>query len=61
MHWTIDQIGATIATPRDVAMSLAFLESEASRYVNGVTLNVDLGFSAFITKGSSIFRVSPDL
>ncbi|MAJ61398.1 MAG: short-chain dehydrogenase [bacterium TMED88] len=55
MNWTIDQIGGTIATPRDIAMSLAFLGSEASRYVNGVNLNVDMGFSAFMTTGQLDF------
>jgi NAD(P)-dependent dehydrogenase (short-subunit alcohol dehydrogenase family) len=55
MNWTIDQIGGTIATPRDIAMSLAFLGSEASRYVNGVNLNVDMGFNAFITTGQVDF------
>jgi NAD(P)-dependent dehydrogenase (short-subunit alcohol dehydrogenase family) len=55
MNWTIDQIGGTIATPRDIAMSLAFLGSEASRYVNGVNLNVDMGFNAFMTTGQLDF------
>ena len=55
INWTIDQIGGTIATPRDVAMTLAFLGSDASRYVNGVNLNVDMGFSAFLTTGQLDF------
>lgn len=55
MSWTIDQIGGTIATPRDIAMTLAFLGSEASRYVNGVNLNVDKGFNAFMTTGQLDF------
>jgi len=55
MNWTIDQIGGTIATPRDIAMTLAFLGSDASRYVNGVNLNVDMGFSAFMTTGQLDF------
>ena len=55
MNWTVDQIGGTIATPRDIAMSLAFLGSEASRYVNGVNLNVDMGFNAFMTTGQLDF------
>ncbi len=55
IDWTIEQAGGTIATPRDVAMSLAFLGSEASRYVNGVNLNVDMGFSAFMTTGQLDF------
>ncbi len=55
INWTIEQIGGTIATPRDIAMSLAFLGSEASRYVNGVNLNVDMGFNAFMTTGQLDF------
>jgi NAD(P)-dependent dehydrogenase (short-subunit alcohol dehydrogenase family) len=55
MNWTISQIGGTIATPRDIAMTLAFLGSDASRYVNGVNLNVDMGFNAFMTTGQIDF------
>ncbi|MCR9096489.1 MAG: coniferyl-alcohol dehydrogenase [bacterium] len=55
MNWTIDQIGGTIATPRDIAMTLAFLGSDASGYVNGVNLNVDMGFNAFMTTGQLDF------
>ncbi|MFO0690088.1 MAG: coniferyl-alcohol dehydrogenase [Myxococcota bacterium] len=55
MKWTVSQIGGTIATPRDIAMALAFLGSDASRYVNGVNLNVDLGFNAFLTTGQLDF------
>ena len=55
MNWTVEQIGGTIATPRDIAMTLAFLGSDASRYVNGVNLNVDMGFNAFMTTGQLDF------
>jgi len=55
MNWTIDQAGGTIASPRDIAMSLSFFGAEASRYVNGVNLNVDMGFSAFMTTGQVDF------
>lgn len=36
-------------------MPLAFLGSEASRYVNGVNLNIDSGFSSFMTTGQVDF------
>jgi len=36
-------------------MPLAYLGSEASRYVNGVNLNVDMGFNAFMTTGQIDF------
>lgn len=55
LNWTIDQIGGTIASPRDIAMTLAFIGSDASRYVNGVNLNVDMGFNAFMTTGQLDF------
>ena len=55
INWTVDSIGGTIATPRDIAMSLAFLGADASRYVNGVNLNVDMGFNAFMTTGQIDF------
>lgn len=55
MNWTINQIGGTIATPRDIAMALAFMGSDGARYVNGVNLNVDLGFNAFMTTGQIDF------
>ncbi len=55
MNWTIDQIGGKIATPRDIAMTLAFIGSDAAGYVNGVNLNVDMGFNAFMTTGQIDF------
>ena len=55
MSWTIDQCGGKIATPMDIAMTLMFLGADASRYVNGVNLNVDSGFSSFMTTGQVDF------
>lgn len=55
MSWTVDQSGGKIASPMDIAMTLAFLGSDASRYVNGVNLNVDSGFNAFMTTGQVDF------
>ncbi|MAI78885.1 MAG: short-chain dehydrogenase [Deltaproteobacteria bacterium] len=55
MNWTIDQCGGEIATARDVALALAFLGSDASRYINGVNINVDMGFNAFMTTGQLDF------
>jgi hypothetical protein len=36
-------------------MTLMFLGADASRYVNGVNLNVDSGFSSFMTTGQVDF------
>ena len=55
MSWTIEQCGGKIATPMDIAMTLVFLGSDASRYINGVNLNVDMGFNAFMTTGQLDF------
>jgi NAD(P)-dependent dehydrogenase (short-subunit alcohol dehydrogenase family) len=55
ISWTVEQCGGTIATALDIAMTLVFLGSDASRYVNGVNLNVDSGFSAFMTTGQVDF------
>ena len=55
MDWTVEQCGGTIATPLDIAKVLSFLGSDASVYVNGVNLNVDAGFSAFMTTGQVDF------
>ena len=55
INWTVEQCGGKIATPMDIAMTLTFLGAEASRYVNGVNLNVDSGFSAFMTTGQVDF------
>jgi NAD(P)-dependent dehydrogenase (short-subunit alcohol dehydrogenase family) len=50
IDWCIEQSGR-VAQPRDIAMVLAFLGSDASGFVNGVNLNVDLGFSAGMAMG----------
>jgi NAD(P)-dependent dehydrogenase (short-subunit alcohol dehydrogenase family) len=55
INWTIEQCGGKIATPLDIATTLSFLGADASRYVNGVNLNVDMGFNAFMTTGQVDF------
>ena len=55
IDWTVEQCGGEIATGMDVAKTLAFLGSDASGYVNGVNLNVDRGFNAFMTTGQVDF------
>jgi len=55
INWTVDQIGGRMASALDIAKTLAFLGSDASGYVNGVNLNVDAGFNAFMTTGQVDF------
>jgi NAD(P)-dependent dehydrogenase (short-subunit alcohol dehydrogenase family) len=54
IDWCIEQSGR-VAQPRDIALVLAFLGSDASGFVNGVNLNVDLGFSAGMAMGQLDF------
>jgi NAD(P)-dependent dehydrogenase (short-subunit alcohol dehydrogenase family) len=55
IDWTIDQATGTVMTPREVAMPLAFLGSEAASYVNGHDLVADGGFNAAMTTGQVDF------
>jgi NAD(P)-dependent dehydrogenase (short-subunit alcohol dehydrogenase family) len=55
IDWTIEQANGRPASPRDVALALAFLGSDAAAYVNGVNLNVDAGFTAAMTTGQLDF------
>ena len=55
INWTVEQACGRFATPRDVAMVLAFLASDAAAYVNGVNLNVDAGFNAALAHGQLDF------
>ena len=51
IDWTVANAGGAMATPEDIGLTLAFLGSEAARYVNGVNLLVDSGFTAAMTTG----------
>jgi NAD(P)-dependent dehydrogenase (short-subunit alcohol dehydrogenase family) len=55
MNWTITQATGKIMTPREVAMPLAFLGSDAAAYVNGHDLIADGGFNAAMTTGQIDF------
>ena len=55
IDWNIEQAGGRLMSPREVAMPLAFLGSEAASYVNGVNLLVDGGFMAAMTTGQVDF------
>jgi NAD(P)-dependent dehydrogenase (short-subunit alcohol dehydrogenase family) len=46
IDWNVSETNGRLVTPREVAMVLAFLGSDAAAYVNGVNLLVDSGFMA---------------
>lgn len=49
IDWNVSETNGRLVTPREVAMVLAFLGSDAAGYVNGVNLLVDAGFTAAMT------------
>jgi len=55
IEWTAKQATGAYMTPREVAMPLAFLGSEAASYVNGHDLIADGGFNAAMTMGQIDF------
>src|SRR3954452_18024550 len=55
MDFAIDNAGGRLITPREVAMALGFLGSDAAVVVNVVNLNVDNGFTASMTTGQIDF------
>ena len=54
IDWAIEQSGR-VAQPHDIALVLAFLGSDASGFINGENINVDLGFTAGMTMGQLDF------
>jgi NAD(P)-dependent dehydrogenase (short-subunit alcohol dehydrogenase family) len=54
IDWCIEESGR-VAQPRDIALVLAFLGTDASGFMNGVNVNVDLGFSAGLAMGQVDF------
>lgn len=55
LDWTAQQATGAYMTPREAAMPLAFLGSEAASYVNGHDLVADGGFNAALTTGQIDF------
>jgi NAD(P)-dependent dehydrogenase (short-subunit alcohol dehydrogenase family) len=55
IDWTVGQSTGAYMTPREVAMPLAFLGSEAASYINGHDLVADGGFNAAMTTGQVDF------
>jgi NAD(P)-dependent dehydrogenase (short-subunit alcohol dehydrogenase family) len=55
IRWTAEQATGALMTPREVAMPLAFLGSDAAAYVNGHDLIADGGFNAAMSTGQVDF------
>lgn len=55
IEWTAKEATGAFMTPREVAMPLAFLGSEAASYVNGHDLIADGGFNAAMATGQVDF------
>ena len=55
IDWNVSETNGRLVTPREVAMVLAFLGSDAAAYVNGVNLLVDAGFTAAMATGQVDF------
>lgn len=55
INWQVEQTYGRMATAEDVARALVFLGCDASSFMNGVNLNVDLGFSAWLATGQLDF------
>ncbi|GMU78058.1 MAG: 3-oxoacyl-ACP reductase [Acidimicrobiia bacterium] len=53
--WTTENATGALMTPREVAMPLAFLGSDAAAYVNGHDLVADGGFNAAMATGQVDF------
>ena len=51
LEWMAKQGTGSFMTPREVAMPLAFLGSDAASYINGHDLHADGGFTAAMTTG----------
>jgi NAD(P)-dependent dehydrogenase (short-subunit alcohol dehydrogenase family) len=55
IDWNVSETNGRLVTPREVAMVLAFLGSDAAAYVNGVNMLVDAGFMAAMATGQCDF------
>ena len=51
LDWNIREMAGRPVSPREVALSLAFLGGPAASYVNGVNLEIDGGFFAALATG----------
>lgn len=59
IDWMVDQSGGRRAAPSEVASVLAFLGSDAARYVSGTNMIVDNGFTAAILTNQADYSTMP--
>lgn len=59
IDWMVSQSGGRRAAPTEVASVLAFLGSDAARYVNGANMLVDNGFTAAVITNQADYSAMP--
>ena len=59
IDWMVSQSGQRRAAPSEVASVLAFLGSDAARYVSGTNMLVDNGFTAAILTNQADYSAMP--
>lgn len=59
IDWMVSQSGGRRAAPAEVASVLAFLGSDAARYVSGTNVLVDNGFTAAILTNQADYSAMP--
>jgi NAD(P)-dependent dehydrogenase (short-subunit alcohol dehydrogenase family) len=59
IDWMVSQSGGRRAAPAEIASVLAFLGSDAARYVNGTNILVDNGFTAAILTSQADYSELP--
>jgi NAD(P)-dependent dehydrogenase (short-subunit alcohol dehydrogenase family) len=61
IDWMVSQSGGRRAAPSEVASVLAFLGSDAARYVSGTNMLVDNGFTAAILTNQADYSAMPTI
>jgi NAD(P)-dependent dehydrogenase (short-subunit alcohol dehydrogenase family) len=59
IDWMVSQSGGRRAAPTEIASVLAFLGSDAARYVSGTNMLVDNGFTAAILTNQADYSAMP--
>jgi NAD(P)-dependent dehydrogenase (short-subunit alcohol dehydrogenase family) len=59
IDWMVSQSGGRRAAPAEIASVLAFLGSDAARYINGANILVDNGFTAAVVTNQADYSTMP--